>query len=83
MIESSRPAAARAGRRASLGMLHSTLYCMGAMKENRGDGISGGHGGDMRVRGDWGFDGDNADGFFGALVEARTIEEETSKTTTL
>ena len=33
-------------------------------------GLGGGRCGDMRGHGDWGFDGVNADGFFGA-VEAR------------
>ena len=44
------------------------------MKENhKKDGLSGGSGGAMRVRGDWSFDGANTDGFFGA-VEAGVAE---------
>ncbi len=45
----------------------SLPYKVAGLKENHGDGLSGGSGGDMRLRGDCGFDGPKTDGFFGAV----------------
>jgi hypothetical protein len=46
-------------------------------------GLSGGRGGDMRVRGDWGFDSAHADRFFGAVEKERArVATTTTRTTT-